>query len=470
MKMTGFGRALIAAVSLTLLAVPAGVAAQDEEAVFDPIVDSTVRIRATSTGREGTGWVILPADPVNRANAAVVVTALGTIDDSLKITVREPTADVEYEATVLARDSDRNLAFLEVKDLKAQPILVAGEAPKVGRPVWALGYSREADESEQNMAANASVIRGSLSRELRGLISTEARAPVNQLEYGATLLPGFEGGPLIDRCARLIGMNIKSAGPPSEREDSRIQPDTKVMNALKSDEIIKAARQHGVEITPASGACGSTAAPTPVEPGNSSADTNSAIPVVADTPEPSLMERLLGSTIFLVVLGLIGLTAAAFGIYTLTRRDPPEADLIPDHGPESVPPSTRTPTEREEGTVVVSETPTLSADRTLRLNGRGPGGEPIDLSFAGSELRSKPVMIGVGTNADVRLPDNRPEHRVSRLHARLGYDGKNFTIEDNKSLNHTFVGGRQLDTNVATPLVHGDVVRFADIDVTVSIV
>ncbi len=470
MKTMRFGRALPMVLGLTLLALPAGLLAQDEEAAFDPIVDSTVRVRATSAGREGTGWVIAAADPVNRANAAVVVTTLGTIDDSQKITVREPTADVEYEATVLARDSDRNLAFLEVKDLKGQPILVSSEAPKVGRPVWALGYSREADESEQNMAANASVIRGSLSRELRGLISIEARAPVNQLEYAATLLPGFEGGPLIDRCARLIGMNIKSAGPPSRRQNSRIQPEAKVMNALKSDEIIKAANQYGVKLAPATGACGSSPAPKDPVAGDGAEDSNTVASVPPAVARPGLAQNLMRSPIFLVVLGLIGLTAAAFGIYTITRRDPAEADLVPDAGPVRARPSSRSPTEHEGDTVIAPETPTTSAERTLRLNGRGPAGEPIELTFGSNELKGKPVMIGVGANADVRLPDNRPEHRVSRLHARLGYDGKNFTIEDNKSLNHTFVGGRKLDTNVATPLVHGDVVRFADIDVTVSIV
>jgi pSer/pThr/pTyr-binding forkhead associated (FHA) protein len=105
----------------------------------------------------------------------------------------------------------------------------------------------------------------------------------------------------------------------------------------------------------------------------------------------------------------------------------------------------------------------------LRLAGRAPGGEPIELSFSSGALQKGGAMIGVGANADARIPDNRPDHRVSRLHARIAYDGRHFTIEDNKSLNKTFVGGNAIESHVPTILVNGERIRLADVELSVSI-
>lgn len=458
----GFGA--LATLAITVPSAP--VAAQDEEAVFDPMIDSTVRVRVDSTDKSGTGWVIQPIDNANRAGAAVVVTSFNLIEGARKIVVRDAKSGTDYQATVLANDSDRNLTFLEVKDLALAPIPLAGTAPKVGRRVVALGYNRQADESEQKLAANATLKSGSLSRELRGLISTEGKAPVNQIEHDAAMVPGFEGGPLLDRCAHLIGMNIKSGGAVMPRYLLAIEPEAAVMNALKVDEIIKAANQYGVKYTPASNDCSGgpvpTATPTADATGKPTA-VASAVPM----PSTSGMSDLLRSTPFLVVLGLLGLAAAAFGLYTMTRREPIPEQLVND----PVAPTQRAPSQPvDEGkTVLIPVTERVVPERTLRLNGRGPSGEPIDFSFSSVDLASRPLTLGVGANADRHFPDNRADFRVSRIHARLAHDGTNFTIEDNKSLNGTFVGGRRLDSNVPMTLVNGDVVSLADIEVRVSI-
>ena len=171
-----------------------------------------------------------------------------------------------YLATILGTDSDRNLAFLEVKDIKARPLTLTRTAPKVGRPVWATGYSKAADEAQglNRLAPNASLKGGRLSRELRGPISRESRADVNQLEHDATLLPGFEGGPLVDCCARVVGVNMKSGAKVARRADLLIVATAGVMNALKADEIIKSANDKRVNIDVKDGeSCGSTVAAMP---------------------------------------------------------------------------------------------------------------------------------------------------------------------------------------------------------------
>ena len=117
------------------------------------------------------------------------------------------------------------------------------------------------------------------------------------------------------------------------------------------------------------------------------------------------------------------------------------------------------------------ERPRTAAVReaTLRLDGHAPDGSPISLEFGSEALRGKAALIGAGTNADARVPDNRTEYKVSRLHARLSHDGGGFTVEDNKSLNGTMLNGKALDPHQPAKIVTGDVISLADIDLRATI-
>ena len=53
---------------------------------------------------------------------------------------------------------------------------------------------------------------------------------------------------------------------------------------------------------------------------------------------------------------------------------------------------------------------------------------------------------------------------------KAGPSRYDFVIEDNKSLNHTYVGASELKPHEPVKLVHGDVVRLADVELKVSII
>lgn len=468
--MAGKGWAALAAATALASLAPAG--AQGQEPDLDPVIAATVRIEAVSTGRRGTGWVIQGVDVQNRAGAAVIATSYNIIEKSSEIRVSEPGSPERYYAIPIGYDTDRNIAFLEVKDVRARPLVLTRTTPKLGWNVWATGYNKASDYAEgpNRLAVKATVKGGRMGRDLRGPVSRETRATVNQIEHDATLLPGYEGGPLVDRCARVVGMNMKSGAEVVRRANLLIEPQAAVMNALKSDEVITAALAKGVKIDVRDGeGCGSAAASAPV-PSVPSKEPVEKEPVGA-------LGRLTaafgsGSSALLALAALLGVVALGFGIYTLTRRQP-----SPAGGWEPAPaaPVRDSPQSRDAGASAptsVAGTPpgdTKVAESVLRLTGRGPGGEPIELSFGSATLQKGGVMIGVGANADVKVPDNRTEHKVSRLHARIAHDGRNFTIEDNKSLNKTYVGGKPIESHVPTPLLNGERIRLADVELSVSI-
>lgn len=463
-----------AALLAPYLVMPVDAAAQDEEAVFDGAINSTVRVRSLSTGRSGTGWVIAAADEANRAGAAVIVTSLNTIEGSTAVIVREPNANVDRDATILAIDSDRNLVLLEVKDISAKQIAMTRSMPKVGRSVWATGYSLPADRAEGwRLAVNATIKGGRLGREYRGPISLEARADTNQLEHDAALVRGYEGGPLLDKCGRVVGVNMKSGGDIGRRSRMRIQPSAAIMNALRADEVIAFAKSSQVEPEVLEGESCSGAAAAAIAP-----PTGVTKPVpAAKTTGQSGSSSLFSNAWLLGLLVILGLAIAAFGFFFLSRK-PKDAEPAPQPKPKpGTPPKPSAPA--AAGTTLAGASSTRSMadapkgttrEATLRLSGRGPDGEAVSLDFGATILKAKPVTLGVGANADVKIPDNRTEYKVSRMHAKISSDGTSFTIEDNKSLNGTKLNGKLLEPHKVETIVNGDVISLADIHLKVSIV
>lgn len=488
-SMRRWGTGLLLAAAL----IPTGAGGQDANLSQD-VVDATVRVEGLEGGRTGTGWVIEATNVNDRAGAAVVVTALNIIESSKTIKVSEPQHRDGLEASVLGIDIDRNLAFLEVKDIAAKAIPLARQAPKLGQIVFAAGFNPAADNAELASAATATAKRGSLSRVIRGPISTEASADVNQLEVDLTLLPGFEGGPILDACNRLIGIAMKSGGQVVSRAKMHITNGADINNGLKSDEVIAAAGKLRVNYQAVDGECGSSSVAPPTTSGAgaaSGAATDEAIDEAGDsaTETPGGMAYYTAwarENIVLVALLLLGLVAAIFGIVTLAKRKDPPAVQPTYTATEPNPPPLRNepqtirpqsqiapqplPATETGGTVAMGINSPTVREGELKLTGRSPNGEAIDVRIPRSAVSGKTATLGMGDTADYRIQDSRPDHKVSRMHAIVGYEGSHFYIEDNKSLNRTFLGGRALEPHTRTRLVDGDTLTLADIVLKVTVV
>ena len=470
MNFRGSTRGAILALSLTAgsLGPSIPVRAQDDEPEFGAAINSTVRVMVRAKGRFATGWVIASADKADRAGAAVVVTSLNVIEGLTEIIVREPNGS-DRKATVLGADTDRNLVLLEVKDMAAKQIPLSRTMPKVGRSVWAAGYNKPADLGEgMREAEDATIKGGRLGREYLGPISTEARADMHQIEHDAGLVLGFEGGPLLDKCGRVIGVNMKSGGQIVRRALMHVNQGDAIMNALRADEVIAFAKSKQVEpeISDGESCRGGAASAAP----KGAASAPMAIPTPPDGAavargSGTSISGLLASPALLGLLVLAGLGLAIFGFMALRRKP---ANAGPPLASNRAAPLVATPT--DDSTMLLERSRTTAVrGASLRLDGHGPDGSPISLEFASDALRGKPVMLGTGTNADARVADNRAEYKVSRLHARLGHDGAGFTVEDNKSLNGTMLNGKALDPHQPTKIVTGDTVSLADIDLRATI-
>ena len=212
---------LAAAVALSLTGLCGRPAHADTpEAVEVRSEQSTVRVVAfffdaagkRLAGSTGTGIVVGPGQVITNRH---VLGHPGARSIALYVVPDRRSGTHRLAAEIVDESTDFDLALFTVTDLKAPPITMASETDIKGSPVNALGYPGKIDDlidatddalrtptepylTEGNVAllTNATVIGGS-------------RIPV--IFHTAAINAGDSGGPLIDQCGRLVGVNTSGA-------------------------------------------------------------------------------------------------------------------------------------------------------------------------------------------------------------------------------------------------------------------
>ena len=109
--------------------------------------------------------------------------------------------DGEYEARLIARDPDVDLALLSIEATGLTPLRPASVSPRVGEMVFAFGHP---------WGQRNTVTRGIVS----ALVSAQNRRgdtlPV--IRSDASLAPGNSGGPLVNAKGEVVGINAMIIG------------------------------------------------------------------------------------------------------------------------------------------------------------------------------------------------------------------------------------------------------------------
>ncbi len=174
---------------------------------------SVVRVVVISFGEEGevagfghgSGFAIAPNRVVT--NAHVVAQARQAQEGrTVSIGVVPSQGAQASRAHVIAYDPARDLALLEVEDIQLPPIPLYVGPLDDGAPIAALGYpgnvdvatARSADDYIQPLPPTRSVGIFSNVRPINGITT---------LLHTANIARGHSGGPLLDQCGRVLGVN-----------------------------------------------------------------------------------------------------------------------------------------------------------------------------------------------------------------------------------------------------------------------
>ena len=186
----------------------------------------------------GSGFAVSPTRIVT--NAHVVREAL--LDDTLRIAIVPSDGDEGSFASVIAVSPRNDLALLEITagSLRLPPLTLAGGTSSDMGEVSAVGYPMNVDLAQGLDIRD--IFRAQPPVKSRGFLSGER--PSRQFDtilHTAPIARGNSGGPLLDGCGRVLGVN--SFGADSDGSDAEFY------FAVSLRELLPFLRENGVEAT-----------------------------------------------------------------------------------------------------------------------------------------------------------------------------------------------------------------------------
>ena len=361
---------------------------------------SVVRVIVKSGGKyvTGTGFVV-SAD-------GIVVTNNHVVDngDEVWVWVKQPDGEpLDLPATIKWVSVDYDLALLKVPGLNRPQLTISSQLPDKGSQVTAIGYPGVADRlgrNEKNLV-ESTVTQGIVGRVLKSSWRIGGQQ-LNILQHGAAVNSGNSGGPLLDTCGRVVGVNTQKelgAVIGSASVGQRVNQTDGIFFASHVAVLLDALRGQGV--TPLVSSEGCTTATVP-------AKTADALPAKVDWVLPSA----IGVATLVALLALMVAmkkTVAVRETFTQYKNR---------SQPRKIEPA------KEKST------------RKLLLRGRDTAGRPIALLVDPARCNVGPLVIGRDSQScELQIDDAT----VSRRHASISWSAGRWQLEDLGSTNGTWL-------------------------------
>jgi hypothetical protein len=263
---------------LAVLAVPARADVQDIAAASR----SVVRVALVATDGEnayfvghGSGVVIAPGRVLTNAH----VVELARSESNIVIGIIPAEGTKSFGGRVVAYSPGNDLALLAFDGATLPVATFLASIPDDGAHVTAIGYPGSVDRA-QGMAIE-DIIRPMSAVRTAGTVSAgRASRQFDTILHTAPIAQGNSGGPLVDACGRVVGIN--SFGSLSEGSDAEYG------FAVSNREIASFLRQAGVQVRRSSEPCRSMAE---IEAAQQAADERARLDAEKRAGERALAER-----------------------------------------------------------------------------------------------------------------------------------------------------------------------------------
>jgi hypothetical protein len=393
-------------VSLAAFIVPGSASAGD---VADSVV-KIVAIQKTNGIASGSG-VVISEDGVVLTNAHVVHDAKALF---IIVGTGKP-----VQTKLLWETPALDLAAISAKGLSLPALPMTAVAVVREQTVRAFGYPGVANTIEfDDTSDDETVLRAMSNKEpvtvTRGIVSNVTRrswglidnAEAQVILHTAAIHHGNSGGPLLDECDTVVGINTALAGSSKVQVLSETQAITDqsvtLYKSLDASEVIEDLRIHHVRFISAGGVC---------RPAGASVlgPAGSGLPAA-------------------LAVGGCGILVVGGAIVVLVLRRPRERVI---HVQESYSRWLR----RQPGPPPGGSAAALSGV-TIQVR-RSSGGAPLGIAVSSDRLAGTGIVLGRAPDCDLVIPSDT----VSRHHLRLTLAGGRLRAEDLRSRNGVVVEG-----------------------------
>jgi hypothetical protein len=425
---------------------------------LESIKPSVVRLLVVGegdSGATGTGFVVGTFNGGVWVATNSHVVSVRAQNDSIIVARKIGDAVEAYTGVLHWEDNLKDLAIVRVAKLNAPPLELHRIGPEQGDEVFALGFPGVADD-EASFAAFADALENSDSHRIndptgqasRFVEATLSKASVrrivkgtwepgdpitefNIIEHDVNITSGNSGGPLLNQCGDVVGVNTQRVPDPDIPIDI-------VRKSSHASELISALDNLGIRYKATSTPC--TAASLAGTSANSF-----WIPILATLAAAGVAVALF---VALKKPTLIRETYTQF----LRRSTPPP---IPPTAQAIIP-------------AVVPKAPHPSTQRGWILEGDNPeaaGSRKVRIEVPASMIGKGKLIVGRKTGM-VHFPIKNSS--ISSQHATLLLDESGLYIEDRNSSNGTKINGEKLAPFRAVKILIGDRLTLGEVNFTLN--
>ena len=422
-----------------------------------------VRVLAETPGgiQSGSGFAV---------NASgTIATNHHVVEGQTRLVVYFSGSDTLHDARHVWSSGELDLAIIEIDGNAWTPLRLARSLPVKGSPVYALGFPGDADVvSQSGIALDASVTAGVLSRVSTGAWSSRE---LTILQHNADVNPGNSGGPLLDECGRVIGINTANTAISiigADGSQQTVPAASGLFWASSIGELTAVLRQRSISFIDDSEPCvdGSPGAASPAP----AAPTASAAPSEPATPSGSAEQaggesqppQISGGRISALPIVLSAATLAALVLVTafLMLRIRNQGLQFSEYFRRGAGPLTgrrSTP----------SRTRADASGNGLVLAGFLPDGTPLRVALPAERVAEHAHGMELGRHPKL-VESVVASSKVSRRHLRFLCKGGRFTVQDLSSANGSRLNGKKLKPYRPKPVRAGDCIEFGDVEMRVS--
>ncbi len=246
---------------------------------------------------EGSGFKIGPGRYITNRHVIQQV-----LNGGHRVYLAPPTPGSPLVEAEVRASADSDLALIAGPDIPGAVLTLSASVPESGDDVYALGYPGQVDNvlgRNATIAGPPDVTKGGLINSGDG--SLENGAIITRVIHSASIWPGNSGGPLVDRCNRVVGVNTWV-----HVEDGLAQQGV----AVATKDVLAFLEKNGVTAQSDPQACIDGAVQVAAAPPPVAASAPPASEPAVSSPPSSAASPVGGIALVVVILAILGVMVA----------------------------------------------------------------------------------------------------------------------------------------------------------------